>query len=137
MDPHNLNEIIQSVIKLGKLLQKEEKALEIMHNLRQRIENIQNSKNEKMPTVLAIEWIEPFFTAGHWIPEMIELQAGLFFKIESYSETVRAISNPQGIKIIMSGLQFMTSVISIRLECSSVLLIKLIPPASSIIPGIQ
>ena len=77
MDPHNLNEIIQSVIKLGKLLQKEEKALEIVHTLRQRIENIQNSKNEKMPTVLAIEWIEPFFTAGHWIPEMIEFAGGI------------------------------------------------------------
>ena len=77
MDPHNLNEIIQSVIKLGKILQKEEKALEIVHNLWQRIENIQNSKNEKMPTVLAIEWIEPFFTAGHWIPEMIEFAGGI------------------------------------------------------------
>ncbi|MDA8721028.1 cobalamin-binding protein [Nitrosopumilus sp.] len=77
MDPHNLNEIIQSVIKLGKILQKEKKALEIVHTLRQRIENIQNSKNEKMPTVLAIEWIEPFFTAGHWIPEMIEFAGGI------------------------------------------------------------
>ena len=77
MDPHNLNEIIQSVTKLGKILQKEKKALEIVHSLRQRIENIQNSKNEKMPTVLAIEWIEPFFTAGHWIPEMIEFAGGI------------------------------------------------------------
>ena len=77
MDPHNLNEIIQSVTKLGKILQKEKKALEIVHYLRQRIENIQNSKNEKMPTVLAIEWIEPFFTAGHWIPEMIEFAGGI------------------------------------------------------------
>ena len=77
MDPHNLNEIIQSVTKLGKILKKENKALEIVHSLRQRIENIQNSKNEKMPTVLAIEWIEPFFTAGHWIPEMIEFAGGI------------------------------------------------------------
>ena len=77
MDPHNLNEIIQSVTKLGKILQKEKKALEIVHSLRQRIENIQNSKNEKIPTVLAIEWIEPFFTAGHWVPEMIELAGGI------------------------------------------------------------
>ena len=77
MDPHNLNEIIQSVIKLGKILQKEKKALEIVHYLRQRIENIQNLKNNKMPTVLAIEWIEPFFTAGHWIPEMIEFAGGI------------------------------------------------------------
>ena len=77
MDPHNLNEIIQSVTKLGKILQKEKKALEIVYSLRQRIENIQNYKNEKMPTVLAIEWIEPFFTAGHWIPEMIEFAGGI------------------------------------------------------------
>ena len=77
MDPHNLNEIIQSVTKLGKILQKEKKALEIVHSLRQRIEYIQNSKNEKIPTVLAIEWIEPFFTAGHWVPEMIELAGGI------------------------------------------------------------
>jgi len=77
MDPRNLNDIIQSVIELGKILQKEEKSLEIVHTLRQRIETIQNFKNEKMPTVLAIEWIEPFFTAGHWIPEMIEFAGGI------------------------------------------------------------
>ena len=77
MDPRNLNDIIQSVIELGKILQKEEKSLEIVHYLRQRIENIQNSKNDKIPTVLAIEWIEPFFTAGHWIPEMIEFAGGI------------------------------------------------------------
>ena len=77
MDPRNLNDIIQSVIELGKILQKEEKSLEIVHTLRQRIETIQNFKNKKMPTVLAIEWIEPFFTAGHWIPEMIEFAGGI------------------------------------------------------------
>ncbi|MCH1548732.1 MAG: ABC transporter substrate-binding protein, partial [Nitrosopumilus sp.] len=27
--------------------------------------------------VLAIEWIEPFFTAGHWIPQMIEFAGGI------------------------------------------------------------
>ena len=42
-----------------------------------RITNIQNSKNKKIPRVLAIEWIEPFFTAGHWIPGMIELAGGI------------------------------------------------------------
>jgi len=77
MDPHNLKEIIQSVTKLGKILQKEEKALEIVNSLEKRIANIQNSKNKKIPRVLAIEWIEPFFTAGHWIPGMIELAGGI------------------------------------------------------------
>ena len=77
MDPHNLKEIIQSVTKLGKILQKEEKALEIVNSLQKRIRIIQNSKNKKIPRVLAIEWIEPFFTAGHWIPGMIELAGGI------------------------------------------------------------
>ena len=39
----------------------------------QNIQNIQNFQNKIKPKILAIEWIEPFFTAGHWIPEMIEL----------------------------------------------------------------
>jgi len=77
MDPHNLKEIIQSVTKLGKILQKEEKALEIVNSLQKRIRIIQNSKNKKIPRVLAIEWIEPFFTAGHWIPGMIEFAGGI------------------------------------------------------------
>ena len=77
MDPHNLHEIIQSVIKLGKILQKDQKALEIVDGLEKRIQNIKNSKNNILPKVLAIEWIEPFFTAGHWIPEMIEFAGGI------------------------------------------------------------
>ena len=27
--------------------------------------------------MLAIEWLEPFFTAGHWIPEMVEIAGGI------------------------------------------------------------
>ena len=77
MDPHNLKEIIQSVTKLGKILQQDKKALEIVTVLEKRIQNIKNSKNNILPKVLAIEWIEPFFTAGHWIPEMIELAGGI------------------------------------------------------------
>ena len=35
-----------------------------------------NKNFNRRPNVLAIEWIEPFFTAGHWVPEMIELVGG-------------------------------------------------------------
>ena len=41
--------------------------------------------------VLAIEWIEPFFTAGHWIPEMIENAGGrnLISSIGEHSRTIK------------------------------------------------
>jgi iron complex transport system substrate-binding protein len=77
MDPHNLKEIIQSVTKLGQILNKEKKSLEIVDSLEKRIHYIQNSKKTTIPKVLAIEWIEPFFTAGHWIPQMIEFAGGI------------------------------------------------------------
>ena len=77
MDPHNLKEIIQSVTKLGQILNKEKKSVQIVNSLEKRIQYIQNSEKKTMPKVLAIEWIEPFFTAGHWIPQMIEFAGGI------------------------------------------------------------
>ena len=77
MDPHNMKEIIKSVLKLGEILECKEKAKEIVDLLEKRIENIRKTKSNKIPKVLAIEWIEPFFTAGHWVPEMIEIAGGI------------------------------------------------------------
>ena len=77
MDPHNMKEIIESVLKLGEILECKEKAKEIVDSLEKRIENIRKTKLNKIPKVLAIEWIEPFFTAGHWVPEMIEIAGGV------------------------------------------------------------
>ncbi len=77
MDPHNLNEIINSVTELGEILENKIRAKEITNSLEKRIQNIKKIENDKKPKVLAIEWIEPFFTAGHWIPEMIQIAGGI------------------------------------------------------------
>ena len=77
MDPHNLTEIIHSVRKIGNILEKDAKADEIIKTLEQRIGKIKKFVNKDKPKVLAIEWIEPFFTAGHWIPEMVEIAGGI------------------------------------------------------------
>jgi iron complex transport system substrate-binding protein len=76
MDPHNLPEIINSVTELGKILEKESRGKEITDLLEKRINNIKKIKNDNSPKVLAIEWIDPFFTAGHWVPEMIQIAGG-------------------------------------------------------------
>ena len=33
--------------------------------------------NNKHNNILCIEWINPFFTAGHWIPQMVEIAGGI------------------------------------------------------------
>lgn len=77
MDPHNMDEVVNSVIELGKIIDKKEKSKEISDSLSKRIENIRKNHNSKKIKVLAIEWIEPFFTASHWVPEMIEIAGGI------------------------------------------------------------
>ena len=77
MDPHNMKEILNTVKEIGKIVGKEKKAEEIHGKLRERIANISTNLPEGKPKVLAIEWLDPFFTAGHWVPEMIDLAGGV------------------------------------------------------------
>ena len=76
MDPHNLQEIIESVNKIGEIIEKENEARQITESLQQRIRHVKRFTPKTKLKVLAIEWIEPFFTAGHWIPEMIKDAGG-------------------------------------------------------------
>jgi len=76
MDPHNLQEILNSVTELSKLVQKEEEGIQLRESLQKRIDYLKEQNHDSKPNVLALEWIEPFFTAGHWVPEMIQVAGG-------------------------------------------------------------
>ncbi len=76
MNPHNMREIIDSVTKLGELLEKKHRAKEITDSLEQRITNLKRNTPARHPKVIALEWLEPFFTAGHWVPEMVQIAGG-------------------------------------------------------------
>jgi len=76
MNPRNLQEILESVSKVGEILEKENEARIIREALKNRIKNVKKQVTATNPKVLAIEWIEPFFTAGHWMPEIIENAGG-------------------------------------------------------------
>ena len=41
------------------------------------METLKKIKKLQKPKILAIEWMDPFFTAGHWVPEMIEIAGGI------------------------------------------------------------
>ena len=77
MDPHSLEEILTSVNEIGNILGKTKKSNEIRLELERKINHVKKFLKHEKPRVLAIEWIEPFFTAGHWIPEMIEFAGGV------------------------------------------------------------
>ena len=82
LDPHtvsdildNINEIATNIgkIKEGKRLVR---VLEAKINRIQKISELKVNK-ENLPKIICLEWIEPFFTAGHWVPEMVEIAGGI------------------------------------------------------------
>ncbi|WP_428327061.1 cobalamin-binding protein [Nitrosopumilus sp.] len=112
MDPHNIQEILDSVIKLGEILEETTRAKEISNTLQKRIQKIKNVQHNNIPKILAIEWVEPFFTAGHWVPEMIEIAGGtnLISKIGEHSRRMgfEEISNSDADIIILMPCGFDT-----------------------------
>ena len=76
IDPHNLEEILDSISVLARIVGKEKEGEELKKSLKNRIDFIQSQNFENLPKVIAIEWIKPFFTSGHWVPEMIEISGG-------------------------------------------------------------
>ena len=76
MSPHDINGILKCVTDIAEKINEEKRGREIVNSLNSRIDKIKDVKISKKPKVLAIEWINPFFTSGHWVPEMIEMSGG-------------------------------------------------------------
>ena len=76
MDPHDVDEILVSIVDISKIIGKEKEGNELVDLLSKRLEFVKSKTFEERPKVVAIEWMDPFFTSGHWIPEMIEIAGG-------------------------------------------------------------
>ena len=76
MDPHGVDEILVSIMDISKMIGKEKEGNDLVDSLSKRLGFIKSKTFEERPKVVAIEWVDPFFTSGHWIPEMIESAGG-------------------------------------------------------------
>ena len=76
MSPHDVQGILKCVKDIAEKIGKVQRGEEIINSLNSRINKIKNVQIFNRPRVLGIEWIRPFFTAGHWVPEMIECSGG-------------------------------------------------------------
>lgn len=77
LDPRTLEEVAGSVLTLGAALGAAAEAEAIASRMRATIAAVAASVAE-LPRrrVFFAEWIDPPFTSGHWLPEMIELAGG-------------------------------------------------------------
>jgi iron complex transport system substrate-binding protein len=77
LDPSNLDEVIADVEHLGETAGVPERAAQLARKLERRLENVRAAvAGADRPEVLALEWLDPPFIGGHWVPEMIEIAGG-------------------------------------------------------------
>src|SRR3989442_15216197 len=77
LDPRNLDDILQNIIQIGNKVDRTEQAQDFVAKLRARIKAIKDTPKMSRPKVLCIEWLGPLFTAGHWVPQMVETAGGI------------------------------------------------------------
>jgi iron complex transport system substrate-binding protein len=77
IDPHTLEEVLGSIGTLGKATGREGAAEELVASLRARLDDVvRRVADRPRRRVLVLEWTDPPFAPGHWIPEMVELAGG-------------------------------------------------------------
>ncbi len=77
LDPHTLDDILESIVTVGAATGTEPRAKEIVEDLRTRVEAVKR-RVLPLPTIraLCIEWGDPPYIAGHWVPQMVEIAGG-------------------------------------------------------------
>lgn len=111
MNGGTFNEICDEILSLGSDLGKVNKAEDIVNSAREKYAELLNSKKSKK-SILLLEWLDPYFSAGHWIPEQIEL-AGFKSAIGAIGERSKKITadmitaiNPDYIGVVCCGFNF-------------------------------
>jgi iron complex transport system substrate-binding protein len=78
LDPKTLGEALGDIARLAVAADAEDEAEELADENAERLDRIAAGVTGRArPTVVALEWLDPVFVAGHWTPQMIELAGGL------------------------------------------------------------
>ncbi|MGA9749219.1 MAG: ABC transporter substrate-binding protein [Nocardioides sp.] len=77
IDPHTLEEVLASVETLGRATGTGARAAALVASLRDRLdEAARRVAGRPTPRTLLLEWTDPPFAPGHWVPEMVERAGG-------------------------------------------------------------
>ncbi len=78
LDPETLDEVLADLIRLAEWCAVPEAGDRLVAALRHRLDTVAGAvAGEPPPAVVALEWLDPVFVGGHWVPEMVELAGGL------------------------------------------------------------
>jgi iron complex transport system substrate-binding protein len=76
LNPHSLSDVLEDISRVGAATGRETAAEALVQDLRRRIDAVGIREPEYRPRVVCLEWFEPLYVAGHWVPELVTLAGG-------------------------------------------------------------
>ena len=77
LDPQNLDQVLASILQLGDAVGRRDAAESLVADLRSRLDAVATAVRGRRPVrTMVLEWTEPPFAPGHWIPDMVVIAGG-------------------------------------------------------------
>src|SRR5208282_6929971 len=78
LNPQDLGDVWRDILWVGEATCRGHEAEALLKKIGTRLGELecQLDSVEYRPRVAILEWLEPFYVAGHWVPEMIEVAGG-------------------------------------------------------------
>jgi iron complex transport system substrate-binding protein len=77
LKPRGLKGVLEDILEVGEACGAEPAAEELVESLEARIEAVRKRAEPlDRPRVFCVEWFDPVFASGHWIPEMVQIAGG-------------------------------------------------------------
>ncbi len=77
LDPHTVGEVLGDARTLAQVTDRKDAAVELVREASARIDRVRlRVRGARRPRVVALEWLDPPFAAGHWTPQLIEYAGG-------------------------------------------------------------
>jgi iron complex transport system substrate-binding protein len=77
LDPSSLAEVLDSILAVGRAAGVPDRAARLVGELRDRLaRTAARVAGRRRPRVAVVEWVDPPFTAGHWVPDLVHAAGG-------------------------------------------------------------
>jgi iron complex transport system substrate-binding protein len=77
LDPHTIGEVLGDARTLAAATDRRDAAVALVKDAAARIDRVRVAvRRARRPRVVALEWLDPPFAAGHWVPQLIDYAGG-------------------------------------------------------------
>ncbi|HVG06631.1 MAG TPA: cobalamin-binding protein [Thermoanaerobaculia bacterium] len=78
LDPKTLADVMADIRRVGEVTGRNAEAEALVQDLERRLDAVRaRVQGRPRPRVAALEWLDPPFAGGHWVPEMIAVAGGI------------------------------------------------------------